>query len=280
VANEDGLFDKAVTESPPDLHLQGLTVEARIDKLLELAKSSAQVAAKIRADLDAVVEHAKEGRIAPIGNLMGRVSQGSEQLSQSLTALAGERRCLTVGDDRAIRAYCNELVSALETRGVVVTEGTYPYWLVYPAWFKVEQDAKGEIAVYLNGDLVETIRPSRVAELIAQKVNEDFRAKDFAGLIRRIRDIMRHTGSSVDTMMLDDIFQLITLQPPRRGSRKGDLTNADFYYMVHRLAEQKDLESSIGMSFPPADRPGLQFFSNDGQPRKYLAVIFDGAVQK
>lgn len=272
MVSEEGLFDEGITAI--SLTPQELTVESRIEHLLGMAKSSAQIAAKVRADLDSVADNAKEGRLAAIENLVERVSQGVQQILESLPTLDSERRSLISTDDKVIRAYRSELVSALKQRGLTPAEGPYPYWLVYPAWFKVEQNSQGAIAVVLNGDVVDTVRPSRVADLIAQRVKDDFRAKDFAGLIRRVRDIIRHAGSPVGSMMLDDVFELMILQHGRKGVRKGDLTRADFYYMVHRLAELEVGESAQGMSFPPADRPGLQFFTRDGQPRKYLAVVF------
>jgi hypothetical protein len=61
-----------------------------------------------------------------------------------------------------------------------------------------------------------------------------------------------------------------------RTARKKGFTKADFYYSVHRLAEDLERSPNSSMEFPGANRSEFIFFTEEGESRKYLTVEFVG----
>ncbi|MCK0173888.1 hypothetical protein [Mycolicibacterium sp. F2034L] len=270
---ETGLFDAPSDGSTSASGSK--TVEQRMDELAELAKAATQSASKIRAALNTLAGNAQTGNVASAPGQLARIKEAVSTLSASVDQLAlAEESVGMRGSHRADAEFAEELRDALEKKGVAVTRGPEPYWLAYPAWFKLERTPKGSIEVNLNGDKVDSTRPSVVADAVALAAKEKFDPKQFSKLLISVRDLLRRAGGANTSLNLDDVYDVLALQPGQRAARRKDFTKAAFYYSVHRLAE--DLEGAINapMRFPPANRPDMIYFSKEGEGRKYLVVEF------
>ena len=200
------------------------------------------------------------------------------ELSSAVERLAEVEQSLGLRDAKAtIGEFARELESELAKMGIAVTKGPDPYWLVYPAWFTVRANSKGSVEVVLNGDKLESLRPSEVAAKVAGVVNEKFQAKQFAGLLDTVRQLLRRAGADGSTLLLEDVYEVLALEAGKRSARRKDFTKADFFYSVHRLAEELDRAPTSVMEFPVANRSDHLFFTKDGEGRKYLTVKFVGA---
>ena len=252
----------------------GTSVEQRLDGLLEAAKQAGQLAGKLRTALSRVEENAKTGGIIAMGRI-DRVSESVAELSSLVSQVASQAADLQSGGPSAFD-YMSELGPELVKRGVKVTKGPEPYWLVYPAWFQIGHDSKGALEVTLNGDRLEFIRPSAVAAKIAEVVNEKFNAEQFRETLVSVRDVIRRAGAHGATLGLDDVYEVLNMGSGRRSARSGDLSKAAFYYSVHRLAEGIGQKSGLSLRFPPANYKAEIFFTKEGESRKYLTVDFSG----
>lgn len=272
---DSGLFDTP-TDRPARVS-DGRTLEQRLDALADAAKEATQSAGKLRLALSRIAENALTGSI---GSAQGRISKLSEsmaELSSSVARISEESAGLNsaaFAESEFLRA----LESELTKKGIKPIEGPRPYWLVYPSWYKIEPDSKGSFQVVLNGERLESIRPTVVAFKIAEAVNEKFNAKQFKELLIGVRDLFRRAGANGATLMLDDVYEVLATSTGRRSSRAGDLSKSAFYYSVHRLAEGDGRLPGPALSFPPADRSEEIFFTIDRESRKYRTVDFTGAL--
>lgn len=273
---ESGLF--AVSAEPSSASLPGPTVEQRLNNLADLAKETTQLAGKVRTALDSITKGALTGNVGNAQAQIQKVSEAIADLSAKAEALREAENSLGLrGEHASITAYERELESELTKKGIAVSKGPHPYWLVYPAWFKVERNKKGSVEVILNGDKVDSLRPSEVAASVAEVVNERFQPKKFADLLVAVRQLLRRAGAANSTLALDDVYEVLALDGGLGAARKKDFTKADFYYSVHRLAEELERSSSPTLVFPGANRSESMFFTKDGECRKYLTVEFLGS---
>lgn len=269
-----GLFDTPSVD--PAAVSGGTSVEQRLDGLLEAAKQAGQLAGKLRTALSQVEENAKTGGITAQGRI-DRVSESVAELSSLVGRVVSQAADFQSGGPSA-SDYMRELEPELVKRGVEVTKGPEPYWLVYPAWFQIGQDSKGSLEVTLNGDRLDFIRPSAVAAKIAEVVNDRFNAKQFREMLVSVRDVIRRAGAQGTTLGLDDVYEVLNMGSGRRSARSGDLSKAAFYYSVHRLAEGIGQTSGLSLRFPSANYKAAIFFTKEGESRKYLTVDFSGTA--
>jgi hypothetical protein len=273
---ESGLF--AAPAVPYPAHSRASTVEERLDSLADLAKEATQLAGRVRTNLESVTKSAVAGKVGSAQSQIQKLSEAVAELSAKAEALAGAECSLGLrGEQASIVDFERELESQLIKKGVTVTKGPDPYWLVYPAWFKVERNKKGSVEIILNGDRVDSLRPSEVAARVAEVVNEKFQPKKFADVLVAVRQLLRRAGAANSTLALDDVYEVLALDGGLSTARKKDFTKADFYYSVHRLAEELEQSSSPALGFPGANRSESMFFTKDGESRKYLTVEFAGA---
>jgi hypothetical protein len=210
---------------------------------------------------------------------MRSVTEIVAELDRELGMLTDDEAFPVIGPD-ALRAadYIDELIAELAEHGVPAMKGPEPYWLVYPAWFRLESNDKTGLQLLLNGNKLDTVRPSRVAEIVRSTVTDSFDAEQFADLLQRVRQLFRRAGAQTGSIALDDIYEMLALEPAKKATRRKDFTKADFYFSVHRLAESPDPTTSDHqrIHFPPANRSETLFFTRDGSSRKYLMVEFPG----
>ena len=272
---ESGLFGTAADRScsePP-----AVTVEQRLDHFAELGKNATQLAGKIRTSLNALTTNAQAGTVSSAAAQLVRISQSLAGLSETVERLTESEQSTGLRGSQGIEAaYVAELRAALVKKGIEVTRGPDPYWLAYPAWFKVERNSKGSIGVNLNGERLDSVRPIVIADMVADAVNEKFDAKQFSELLDKVWQLLRTAGSTSSSVGLDVIYDVLALEPGRRAAGRKDFSRAAFYYSVHRLAEELDQRTDSAKRFPPANRTDMMFFTKNGESRKYLAVDFSG----
>jgi len=238
-----------------------------------VAKEATQIAGKLRLGLNKLAENARLGSIASAHAQVSKLSDSMAELSSQFDRL-GDQSSGFGGRNWAVLDYMRELEPELVKRGVRVTKGPEPYWLAYPAWFKLEHDAKGSLGITLNGEQLDSIRPTTVAARIAEVVSEKFQAKQFTELLMRVRDLLRRAGASGATLSLEDVCEVLAIEPSRRTARSKEFSKEAFYYSIHRLAEESEGSSRPAMRFPSANRSDAIFFRKDGESRKYLTVEF------
>lgn len=254
------------------------TTEQRMDDFAELAKEATQLAAKIRTSLNTIAQNARAGTVSSAPSQLSRVSEALAGLSSTVERLGDAEQSMGLRGPRETGAeYARELEAALATKGVAVAKGPDPYWLAYPAWYKVERSSKGAIEVILNGDKLDSVRPTVVADAVADVVNEKFNAKQFSELLGSVRQLLRRAGAGDPTLRLEDLYEVLALEPGKRASRRKDFSKGAFYYSVHRLAEELDRAPSSFLDFPSSDRSEVVFFTRQGESRRYLTVEFAGA---
>ncbi|WP_431235133.1 hypothetical protein ACQ856_11810 [Mycolicibacterium psychrotolerans] len=273
---EAGLFETSEAAPPPTS--VGSSVEQRMDVLTDAARSSAHLAGNIRTMLNALGEGASRGSLSSASSQIKRAAESVSELSAALVQLRVLAETIGVdGAGASVDRYTEELVAALAKRGIAVDARQAPYCLVYPAWFKVGPNKKGFIDVIVNGDPLDTLRPSIVADIIHSTVSEPFEPTQFADLLQQVRKLLQKTGAPGQSINLDVVYDLLALQPSaKKGPRRRAFTKAEFLYSVHRLAEA-DGPASSQLYFPPANRPDNLFFTRDGDNRRYLMVEFEGS---
>jgi hypothetical protein len=278
VSEESVLFDTSRNGSRS--RADGQPVEGRLDGFAQRAKESTQLAGKLRTTLNSLAEGARLGGVANAESQITRLAACVDDLKARIDRLAEDERSLGLrGGGARVSDLTDEIRSALTKKGVNVAEGPKPYWLAYPAWFKVEQTAKGVVEVVLNGDRLDTVRPSVVADRVAEAVTEKFDAKQFADLLLSVRQLFRRAGASGKAILLEDMYDVLALEPGRRVARRKEFSKGRFYYSVHRLAEEFDQLPQVIMDFPAANRSEYIFFNSRGEDRKYLTVDFsDGGL--
>jgi hypothetical protein len=273
VSEDTGLFDTSgygPRESGDDQ-----PVEARLDGFAQLAKESTQLVGKLRTNLNSLAEGARLGSVANAQAQITRLAATADDLKNSIDRLAKGEESLGLRSGHARASdLADEIRSALTMRGVEVVKGPKPYLLAYPAWFKVQSNAKNVVEVVLNGDRLDTVRPSAVADRIAETVTEKFDAKQFADLLLSVRQLFRKAGASGKTVLLEDIYDVLALEPGRRVARRKEFSKGGFYYSVHRLAEEFDRQPPAIMDFPSSDRSEYIFFGSRGHDRRYRTVDF------
>ncbi|MGE2731763.1 hypothetical protein ACQI4F_20000 [Mycolicibacterium vaccae] len=254
------------------------SVEQRIDEFSELAKAASQTAGRLRTSLNSIAENSRAGNLSAAPGQLARMREAVSALAATVDQLVTAEHAIGLrGSHESESAFLRELHRTLQAKGVAVIRGPEPYWLAYPAWFKIERNAKGSIEVVLNGDKLVSTRPSVVAEAVANAVNDKFDAKQFSKLLVTVRDLLRRAGGDSASLNLDDIYDVLAIEPGQRVNRRKDFTKAAFYYSVHRLAEQLERTTDAPLRFPPANRPDVVFFSKEGESRKYLVVEFTSA---
>jgi hypothetical protein len=254
---------------------RGESVEERLDAFADVAKSSTQIATKIRTALNSLAESAKRGNLSSAQSQIQRACASVAELSSALAQLAEREESLGLrGRGASVDSYVEELTAALTKRKVQVLRGPEPYWLAYPGWFKVDRNTKGGIDLVVNGDKVDALRPSIAADIIRDSVTEQFQPKQVDTQLREVRRLLRRMGAPAETVALDDIYEVLAMEPQKRAARRKDFSRAAFYYSVHRLAESLDGGGQSGMYFPPSNRSDVLFFTRDGESRKYLTVEF------
>ncbi|MGO9733516.1 hypothetical protein [Mycobacterium sp.] len=277
MSEEAALFDASLGGSAK--RVDGLPVECRLERFADLAKESTQLAGKIRTNLSCLADSARLGGVANAHSQVDRLTTGVAELKALVDRLAIDEQSLGLrGVEARLPDYADELHSALVERGVTVVKGPDPYWLAYPAWFKVERSAKGNVEVVLNGDRLDTLRPSLVADRVAEAIEEKFDAKQFTGLLVSVRQLFRRAGAAAATLPLEDVYEVLALEPGGRVSRRKDFSKATFYYSVHRLAEELDQMPDANLTFPAANRSNYMFFNRRGEGRRYLTVNFAGGA--
>lgn len=250
------------------------TVEARLDALAESAKAATQLAGKIRTTLNTLATNAQAGNVSTVPGQVVRLADALSGLSEAIERVRTAEELAGVrGESVDIGAYAQELQRELTKKGVEITRGPEPYWLAYPAWIKIDRSPKGSIQVTLNGDKLDSVRPSVVAGSVADVVQGKFNAKQFAELLDDVRQVLRRAGATDSSLRLDDIYSVLAMGPGARSSRK-EFTRGEFYYSVHRLAEQFEGVSGPRMTFPRSDRSDVVFFDRSGESRRYLTVEF------
>lgn len=254
----------------------GTPIEPRLDSLADAAKQATQLAGKIRLGLTKVAEGAQTGDVANVQGQLGRLAESVNELSALINGISQYSSGFQFGAVQ-MKEYFEEVQSELSKRGVTVTKGAEPYWLVYPAWFKIESGSKGSLEVVLNGERIDSIRPTVVASTIADAVNGKFNAKQFKDLLFSVRDVIRRAGAPANSLALDDVYEVLNMGSGRRSARTAGFSKAAFYYAVHRLAESADSTPGPPLSFPSADYDAPIFFSRDGEGRKYMTVQFVSA---
>jgi hypothetical protein len=272
VSEESDLFDVSGNGSRSQ---EDVPIEGRLDGFAELAKEATQLAGKLRTNLNSLTESARLGGLAGVQSQITRLGTGVADLKAFVDRVADEEQSLGLrGTGARVSDLADEIQSALIKKGVNVVKGPRPYWLAYPAWFKVQRATKGHVEVVLNGDRLETVRPSLVADRVAEAVSEKFDAKQFADLLLTVRQLFRRAGASGGTLLLEDVYDVLALEPGRRAARRKEFSNGSFYYSVHRLAEEFDQLPDAVMDFPAANRSEHIFFNRRGEDRKYLTVDF------
>ena len=271
---DSGLFDVSVGR--PGTASDGKPVEIRLDGLADAAKQATQLAGKLRLGLNQVAENAQTGNVA---NVQGRIERLVDSVAELSSLISGisERTAGLQASAVSVSDYVRDIESELAKRRVNVIKGPDPYWLAYPAWFKIEAGSKGSLEVILNGERIDSIRPSLVAEKIANTVNAKFNAKQFKELLVNVRDVIRRAGAPADALSLDDIYEVLTMGSGSRSTRSEGFSKPGFYYSVHRLAESAASIPGPPLSFPPADYNAAIFFNEEGEGRKYMTVQFGGA---
>lgn len=251
-------------------------MEQRLDELAKLAKEATQLAVKIRTGLNSLAENALSGRIGNAAGQLDRTSDSITELADCVEQLRALEKAASAVDTRdAGEKIAREVIKLLEARGITVDRGPEPYWLAYPCWFTVERGPKGQPVVVLNGDKLDSVRPSVVADAVAAAVNDKkFNVKQFATMLTKVRLVLRRAGVSSNSIGLDDIFEILSEDGSGKGPQRGSLTKGEFYYSVHRLAEEMDRVAEPSLRFPPANRTDTVFFSKEGESRKYLSVEF------
>lgn len=225
--------------------------EQRLDEFAATAKDATALAVKIRTALNTLAQNATAGGITAAPAQIARLSETLAGLSAAVDRLAEESAGLHGGHlDTA--GYARELEAALVAKGVSVTRGPEPYWLVYPAWYKIERSSKGFIEVILNGDRLDSARPSAVAATIAEVVGDKFNSKQLVDLLKGVRDLLRRAGATGTSLRLDDVYDVLALEPGKRAVRRKDFSKGEFYYSVHRLAGEMDRMSNPPLDFPRA----------------------------
>lgn len=270
MTEDSGLFEAPISNP---LSADKRSFEQRLDGFAEVAKEATQIAGKLRLGLNKLAENARLGSIASARAQVSKLSDSMAELSSHVDRLA-EQSLGFGGRGWPVSDYMRELEPELVKRGIKVTKGPEPYWLAYPSWFKIEHDAKGSLGVTLNGERLDSIRPTTVAAKIAEAVGEKFQAKQFTELLTRVRDLLRRAGASGATVSLEDVYEVLAIEPGRRMTRSKEFSKEAFYYSVHRLAEEIEGAARPALSFPPANRPDVIFFRRDGESRKYLTVEF------
>jgi hypothetical protein len=260
------LFGSAEPES------EQVSLGHQLDKFAESSKSCMALATKARSALNTLTEDARLGKTSSTRNQVGRASRLVNELAIALAELADEEQTLRVSGSRSgIANYVSEVCAALASRGVEAVRGPEPYWLVYPASFKIEPSSNGGVEVVLNGRRLDTVRPTLVADEIKASVDDKFDAKKFREALEKIRLLLRRLGATTRSALLDDVYELYKAN----GGRRAEFTKSDFYYAVHRLAETVEDRSDAQIYFPPSDRSeNFLFFTRHGDGRRYLTIEF------
>lgn len=279
MSEESALFEASLPS--PVVAPDDVPVERRLDGFAELAKDATQLAGRLRTNLNSLAEGARLGTVANAQVQIARAATSVAELTSLVERLAEAEQVLGLrGVDARPSAYEEELESALLKRGVKVVKGPDPYWLVHPAWFKIERTSKGVVNVVLNGEGLDSLRPSVVADKIAEAVSEKFDPKPFTELLLSVRQLLRRAGAVGSTLALEDIYDVLAMEPGKRMARRKEFSRAAFYYAVHRLAEEFETKPDAIMDFPNANRSDAIFFDSRGNSRKYLTVNFtDGGAR-
>lgn len=275
---ESGLFDEHDVGSAPTSI--GASLEERLDEFVELAKATTQLAGRLRTNLNTMSQSAQTGKVGHVAANIERISSGITDLSSHVQRLGEAERSLGLrGDSASTAELVRELNAELGKRNIRAMKGPDPYWLVYPAWFTVQRNTRGVLEVVLNGERLESVRPSEVASRIVEVVNEKFQAKKFANLLLAVRDLLRRAGANNPTLILDDVYGVLAMGSDA-GTRQKTMTKESFYYSIHRLAEELETDPAPAMDFPAANRSDHMFFTKHGETRKYLSVDFAAAVTR
>jgi hypothetical protein len=281
LSDESGLFNapaEGLAKTTGDRSgIPGVSVEKRLDDFAEAAKEATQLAGKLRLGLNRLSENARSGNVGTARGQLGKLSESLAALTANVEGLAEHVEGLRTGTP-GVAAFVEELRAALIEKNIEVTKGPEPYWLAYPAWFTVEQDSKGLIAVTLNGERLDSARPTAVAAAIAAVVNEKFQWKPFAELLISVRQLLRRAGAAGASLRLDDVYEVFAMEPGRKSARSKELSRAAFYFAVHRLSEELARNPGPALRFPPSDRSEFIFFTKDRESRRYLTVEFGGSA--
>jgi hypothetical protein len=270
--HDSGLFDEPSGGSRANAGIQPF--EQRLDEFAEAAKEATALATKARTGLHTLAENARVGSVSAAPGQLDRLSETLAGLTKTVDRLADQSSGLR-GQHANTADYARELEAALAKKGVTASKGPQPYWLAYPAWYKIEQSTKGAIEVIVNGDKLDSVRPSAVADTIAELVDEKFNAKQFMDLLKGVRDLLRRAGAPGRSLRLEDVYEVLALEPGKRPVRRRDFTKGAFFYSVHRLAAEMDRSSGPELSFPPSDKSDQVFFTKDGESRRYVTVEFN-----
>jgi len=264
---------ESVASSPEEGPSSPASVEEACDLLKQLSKSAAQTAGQLQRALGSLGESADSGRVGSIYTQTRKIHELALETNRIISELA-DYRIFT--EDRRAKTVEREICQALDDRGVEAVRGQPPYFLVYPGWFKVDESDRVGAIITLNGTRLDIVRPTQVADAIIAQCNDKFDATRFADVLTGAWKILRESGANRMAIPLESIYDMLALHPPVRGPGPKSYTKGDFYFSVHRLAEQRDPENSKGrsLSFPNSNRGEFLFFSRDKSSRKYLSVEF------
>ncbi|MFC7673269.1 hypothetical protein ACFQWH_09325 [Mycolicibacterium sp. GCM10028919] len=268
-------------EGPSSRREDEVPLERRLDGFADLAKESTQLAGKLRTNLNSVATGAKLGVVANAHAQLTRAKSNVTELATLIDRLELAEQTLGLRGAEARPSHlADELDQELAKRGVEVVRGPAPYRLAYPAWFKVERTPKGVVDVVLNGERLDSLRPSAAADEIAEAVSEKFKAEQFTELLLNVRQLLRRAGAPGSALALNDIYEILVMEPGRGAPRRKEFSRGAFYYSVHRLAEDLDTKPDAIVDFPNADRSEAIFFDRRGNSRKYLTVNFTDGLAR
>lgn len=266
----------------------------RLEQAFADVEGAAEAALKSAKDLESLAKRlqkaAKEGNIAAIKEAQGRLDGALSGLSAAVSAAAGSWTLEEADEEARIRdGYADELREAAAERGLKLHERDGRL-LASPSIVRV---LPGERAVRIDRNKTSAIRPSRVAQLLAesQKKPGTYPAPRFLeALYGSYVDIVHDGAASrlvrekqVRVVPLARIYRQFTSRP---GQRR-DYTNVDFardLYLLDtsgvtttRSGAVVSFSASSGTRSPRAGDV-FTFVDSDGRDAQYYAIRFTEAV--
>ena len=229
----------------------------------------------------------REGNVAALKQVQGRLLEASIELTRDVTGAAGSWPF----DDEGVVGYLNdgygaELQRVASERGLEIHERDGQL-ISHPSMVRI---LASERAVRIDRKKVSTIRPSHLVEILRK--NQDrpprFRPEPFLNALHDVYttltpDLPRGATSppSGPVIPLDRIYKLFTSLP---GSRR-DYTRTDFARDIYQLetAGVTATKSGARVSFPASTgarsaRNLFTFVGPDGREVKYYAIRFAARV--
>ncbi|MCY4629435.1 MAG: hypothetical protein OXE75_00880 [bacterium] len=244
------------------------------------ASSALDSTKKLQGLLRQLHKSSREGNVAALKRVQGRLREASTELTRAVEGAAGS---WLLGDEEEVgylrEGYAAELIRVAAEQGLEIHE-TDGQLISHPSTVRI---LAGDRAVRIDRKKVSTIRPSHLVELLRKNQNRParFRPEPF---LKALHEVYTALTSGTQTppggvvIPLDRIYRLLTSLP---GSQR-DYSRTDFARDLYQLETAGATTTKAGarVFFPSSTgarsaRNLFTFVGGDGREVKYFAIRFE-----